>query len=167
MTTEMRRYGDIIQLQHWQSSYYLTLHNDAAPCDRHCRRVSLQAEGTAGAHFYIRPSFKVRTIGSPVLTGDEVLLHSVQSPSVTLALGFGKSAQRSIKEELKPLPSPPPSLGGSGVDLPWELAARGRRCEVNGSMEARGGFMVFTCDASCVSKLCSKFRYAPIAQFSP
>jgi len=77
-----------------------------------------------------------------VLAGDVILLHSVLAPGVTLGLGFANGAWRSTNLEPKPTSSPPPKDGGAGVDLPLELAARGRRCEVNGSMEERGGFAV-------------------------
>ena len=134
----------MIQLQHWPSSCFLTLQNDASPEDRHCRRVCLEAEGTVGAYFYVRPSFNIRTMGSPVLTGDGILLHSVLSPSVTQALGCTAAASRSTQQPIEEehsnrSPSPPLS---PGIEQPLELAARGRRCEVNGSMEARGGFTV-------------------------
>jgi len=138
------RYGDVVQLQHVPSGSFLTVHKDAAPFDVHCRRASLEGEGGRGAHFRIMPRYKIRAVGSPVLTGDGILVHSVTAVGVTLASGCGSGTKRPAAELPSPVPSPPPSAGGRGVSLPTVLAMRGPQVEVNGSMEARGGFTVCT-----------------------
>jgi hypothetical protein len=49
------KYGDVIQLEHVSSGLFVTAHESAAPVNPHCRRVSLEAEGSNAAHFRILP----------------------------------------------------------------------------------------------------------------
>jgi hypothetical protein len=71
------KYGDTVQLQHVGSALFVAMHKTPARLNPTCRRVSLKA-GSFAAHFKLLPRFKVRSMGSTVFAGDDVVLQSVK-----------------------------------------------------------------------------------------
>jgi hypothetical protein len=125
------KYGDIVQLEHLPSGLFVTAHEGAARVDPHCRHVSLEGDGSYAAHFRILPRYKMRTVGSPVIVDDGVILQSVPFDAITLGTAVlpGVTEHLAVRQETNSAPLP-------------RYLLHGPTYEVNGSMEDRGGFSV-------------------------
>ena len=85
--TESVNYGDVIQLQHLPSGFFVTLQHTAATVDIRCRKVALEPEGSSLTKFRILPRYRGQTMGSPVTAGSGIILQNVEVSSLTLAVG--------------------------------------------------------------------------------
>ena len=70
-------YGSVIQLQHVASGLFVAAHKQPASVDPAGRKVSLK-HGSAAAHFFVQPTYKSRTKGTPVYEADSLMFQSMK-----------------------------------------------------------------------------------------
>jgi hypothetical protein len=114
------RYGNIVQLMHFRSGLFLAMERSPAEVNHNNLRVVLTS-GSPNCHFRVLPRFKLRSIGSSVYAGDEVILENAEHE------GFTLSASSRYSYEVA---NPSTSLS---VALPHSLRSP-RILEMNGCM---------------------------------
>lgn len=78
------RYGEIIQLEHHRSGFFVAMKKSPAPFNTNNKKVVLKY-GSRGCFWRILPRFKIRNIGSHVYADDEVLLENIKYGSFVLS----------------------------------------------------------------------------------
>ena len=125
------KYGDVIQLEHPRSGKFLRMHEDPASVNSSCRKADF-GPGQLGAHLRVLPRFKVRTMGTPVYSDDELVLQSVALEPLVLGCSARANDQfwgASDAEAAK-----------FGLRLPHSMRT-GPRFEVSGAFELRSFVM--------------------------
>ena len=118
-------YGDIVQLEHTVSKLFIEMKNHAAAVNGNNRRVAL-SQGSQGAYFKVLPCYKIRSIGSAVFDGDEIILESVRFSSNALSASLQKELRGHSEQDCE-----------SQSQLPRALR-KPRMLEVNGCLAREG-----------------------------